>query len=46
MDFLKDIKKTSDLLMNANEEKFQEIDLDKIEIDPTQPRKIFDNIDL
>lgn len=45
MDFLKDIKKTSDLLMNANEEKFQEIDLDKIEIDPTQPRKIFDNID-
>ncbi len=45
MDFLKDIKKTSDLLMNANEEKFQEIDLDKIEIDSTQPRKIFDNID-
>ena len=42
MDFLKDIKKTSDLLMNYNEEKFQEIELDEILLDENQPRKKFD----
>ncbi len=45
MDFLKDIKKTSDLLMNYNEEKFQEIELDEILLDENQPRKKFDDID-
>lgn len=45
MDFLKDIKKTSDLLMNTNEEKFQEIELDDIVLDIKQPRKTFYEID-
>ena len=44
MDFLKDIKKTSDLLMNS-EEKYQEIFLDEILLDESQPRKSFDEID-
>ncbi len=45
MNFLDDIKKTSDLLMNTGEEKYQEIELDKILADPDQPRKVFDDID-
>lgn len=45
MDFLKDIKKTSDLLMNSDKEKFQEIELDKISIDESQPRKLFNDIE-
>lgn len=45
MDFLKDIKKTSDLLMSADEEKFQEIDIDDIVVDIKQPRKTFYEID-
>lgn len=44
MDFLKDIKKTSDLLM-GKEEKYQEILLKDIWIDPSQPRKEFTDID-
>ncbi len=45
MDFLKDIKKTSELLMNDSEEKYQEINIDEIKVDPRQPRKNFDNIE-
>lgn len=45
MDFLKDIKKTSELLMNDSEEKYQEINIDEIKVDPCQPRKNFDNIE-
>ena len=45
MDFLKDIKKTSDLLLNSGEEKFQEIELEKIVVDIKQPRKTFYEID-
>lgn len=45
MDFLKDIKKTSELLMNDREEKYQEINIDEIKVDPCQPRKNFDNIE-
>lgn len=46
MDFLKDIKKTSDLLMNNEEEKYQEILLSKILADPFQPRKEFTDADI
>lgn len=45
MDFLKDIKKTSDLLM-GKEEKYQEILLSKILEDPFQPRKEFTAADI
>lgn len=45
MDFLKDIKKTSNLLMNNGEEKYQDINIDEIKVDPRQPRKKFDNIE-
>lgn len=44
MDFLKDIKKASDLLM-IQEDKYQEILLKDIWIDPSQPRKEFIDID-
>lgn len=46
MDFLKDIKKTSDLLKQSNsDEKYQEIDLNDIIFDEKQPRKTFNDID-
>lgn len=36
------IKKMSSLLQNNQEDKYQLIDIDKIILDPSQPRKVFD----
>ena len=43
IDFKNDIKKASQLLKSGNLSKYQEIELDKIELDPNQPRKEFDS---
>ena len=42
-DFKNDIKKASQLLKSGNLNKYQEIELDRIELDPNQPRKEFDS---